>query len=785
MCFLKSLFSKPKPFPTEQDIIKFLTNKKNFNLTKKDLIHAFGIPEDKTELFKCLLKSMRKKNLIVKTNGNFYYLCDPDADNQIIELEALINDYLEDGVYVGVIDSKHSHDYGKRIVIYASSKQKSYRLGDKVVIKMKKSFKDNKKKRYGKIITHKDERPAITTGIVQKTFTGFDVVPTNKKHKWAYSLLPFDETITLEHGDFVKFSLSDVYSKRHQSNVAYATQILHRKINDIHSISLIALEDNHIPYVFPNAVIQEADTVTEITPDNQTHSKRIDLTHLPFVTIDPKDAKDHDDAVFATFHKTGDATLYVAIADVAAYVTPASKIDLEAVLRGNSVYLPDRVVPMLPERLSNNLCSLKANTVRPVLVAKIEINSNGQKTSHEFLRAFIRCRANVTYEDVYHATANPTEKIRNLNEDNAFDTIIKPLIDVYECLKIAAAKRAPLDLDLPEYKIVLNDDKSPIGVDKKERLFTHRLIEEFMVLANVCAAQTLEEHDMAVVYRSHEEPSLDKIASLNETLKAMGIPFKSKKTVTSKMFNHLLMSANESSNGETIAKMVLRCQSQAVYTPKNQGHFGLNLERYAHFTSPIRRYADLIVHRSLIKALKLGHDGISDDELSRLSDICEHISRTERRAISAEMETKDRFLADLLKTKISQKFAGQISGITNAGLFVRLPEYGAEGFIPIVHLSQFSKKRRYFETNETRHILRDKYSGQYYILGQTIHVTLLEVNLFTGGMSLTIIDESDLNDSETLVGNKLDKKEKKKLGKIKESLKNKMKLKKKDKQKLL
>ena len=776
MKFLKLFFDKPHILPSEQNILDFLSTKKNCKISKGDIIRALNVDDDCLDDFSHLLKSMRKRHLIVKSNGNTYHLADSEAVDDISEVNATINDALDNNVYIGIITSQTHNDYGKKIIIYGSKNKKSYHLGDKVVIKIKKSAK---KKRYGKIFTPKEDRPPMTTGIIRKTFYGLEIVPTNKKQKWVHSLSTSSNDIQPEHGDLVKFTVSDTYSKHHKSNVACVTDIIHRKVNDIKSISIIALEDNYIPYVFPPEVTAESDIIPEISIQNDTY-KRIDLTDFPFITIDPKDARDHDDAVFTQLTPNGGAMIYVAIADVSAYVTPDSHIDKQATLRGNSIYLPDRVVPMLPERLSNNLCSLRANTTRPVLVAKIEINENGQKTHHEFIRAFIHCKANLTYEDVYEATKNPN----NAQFLRYQDTILKPLIQTYELLKIAHEKRAPLDLDLPEYKIMLDADKNPTHVAKKDRLFTHRLIEEFMILANVCAAQTLEEYEIPVVYRSHDIPPADKIASLNETLKAMRIPFKSKTTINSRMFNKLLHHAKETETDEIIAKMVLRCQCQAVYTPDNQGHFGLNLEKYAHFTSPIRRYADLLVHRSLIKVLGLGNDGITDDELSRIHEICEHISKTERRAITAEMETKDRFLAELLKSKISEHFKARISGVTNAGLFVRLPEYGAEGFIPITNLSQFSKQRRYFETNETRHILRDKYSRQYYILGQIIHVTLLDVNLFTGGMTFSIIDDNDLNAADTLVHQKKEKKKfpKKKISIEKEIPKNKHKNK--DKQKL-
>ncbi len=745
---LQNMGSNAFDLPTQHDILKYLHSRPSEGISKGDIIKEFAILPDAYTDLRHLLKLMRKHNLIVKTSGNYYRIAMLD---DIQEVTAIIRSRLDDDVYIGIIQSDTDMNCQEKIFIHTSKKKKYYRSGDTVTLKIKKSAK---KGRYGKIIDT-DKRIPITTGIVKKTFSGFDVVPSNKKQKWIYPLVE-SETLDFSHGDLIEFTLSQDTEKHTKHQIAHVTKIIHHKVIDIQSISFIALEDNHIPYKFPPEMVQKITDVQEISLTNDTH-KRTDLTHLPFITIDPKDARDHDDAVYTELNpKTMGATLYIAIADVSAYVTPHSLIDTEAELRGNSIYLPDRVIPMLPEHLSNNLCSLKANTTRPVLVVKIDIDEYGQKTHHTFMRAFIECRANLTYEDVFHAVQSPDSADYIAYQD----TIIKPLIQSYDLLKKSHEKRAPLDLDLPEYQIILDENHYPTHVTKKERLFTHRLIEEFMVLANVCAAETLEEFDIPVVYRSHDEPPQDKMASLKETLKSMNIVFKSKNTINSRMFNRLLHDAKDTDIDEIIAKMVLRCQCQAIYTVDNQGHFGLNLKKYSHFTSPIRRYADLIVHRSLIRVLNLGSDGISDEALSTLEATCEHISKTERRAITAEMETKDRFLAEILKSKTTERFKARISGVTNAGLFVRLPDFGAEGFIPIARLSDFSKQRRYFETNETRHILRDKYSGQYYIIGQIIHVILVEVNVLTGGMMFNIVDDSDLNASKMTVN---DKKTKKKL----------------------
>lgn len=743
-----------KPFLTSTDILEFIKARPKQHISRNDLIKTFEVPEDDVPALRKLLKEMRKNELIIKTSGNYYRL--PHQDD-FIEIEAIIKEKLQEAhQYHATIICAYREKFGEHMTIYASKRAKSPKVGDKVRVRVKKS---SKKGRYGKIISP-SKKDIIFKGMVRKLpDDGFEVVPINKKQRWTYQI-HIQPDLKISQGDFVSFKIQK-FPDQSGKRVYFAViqQVLKSDIDHIHSISTIALEDGHIPHCFSSAHFKETNLIQEITFENSA-AKRDDLTHLPFVTIDPHDARDHDDAIFVELNsQTGGASLYVAIADVSAYVRAGTIIDHEAQERGNSVYLPDRVVPMLPEHLSNNLCSLKADMLRPVLVAKINIDAEGQKTNHQFMRAFIRCRANMSYEEFYEAANNPTHKAFHQFQD----PVIKPVTQAYKLLKIAHHKRMPLDLDLPEYKIILDQHNAPIDVSKKERLFTHRLIEEFMVLANVCAAETLEKYNFPVIYRSHDEPPQDKVATLNEALKTQGIRLKSRSaTLNTKVFNELLRNAKGTNTEETISKMVLRTQCQAVYNIDNQGHFGLNLTHYTHFTSPIRRYADLMIHRYLIRALKLGDDGITDAEIDGIKDLCQHICTTERRAITAEIETKDRFLAELLKSRTSDQFKARISGITNSGIFVRLPEYGAEGFVPIHYLGQFSKKKRYFQSNDARNMLTDKYSGQYYMIGQPIHVTLLEANPLTGGMIFTLVDEEDLNPATKFSEIKKDKFKKKK-----------------------
>ena len=389
-----------------------------------------------------------------------------------------------------------------------------------------------------------------------------------------------------------------------------------------------------IPHVFSPAVLSEAEHVKPATMQTANTDGREDWRQLALITIDPPDAKDHDDAVHAEIDTSpdnpGGFILTIAIADVAAYVKPGSKLDKEAFERGNSVYFPDRVVPMLPERISNDLCSLRPLEDRPAIAVQVIIDRNGVKKSHSFHRIMMRSAAKLAYAQAQSAIDGITDEITS----PILTQVLKPLWGAYDALKKARAGREPLDLDLPERKLKLNEDGTIRDVYVPERLDSMRLIEEFMILANVCAAETLEKQRQMLMYRIHDEPSIEKMNALREFLMTIQIDLSKGGNVRPALFNRILWRVKDSENAPLVNEIVLRSQSQAVYSPENIGHFGLNLRRYAHFTSPIRRYADLIVHRALIKACKLGKDGLPELSLDQLKEMGEKISAAERRAMA-------------------------------------------------------------------------------------------------------------------------------------------------------
>ncbi|PYE84555.1 ribonuclease R [Pseudoroseicyclus aestuarii] len=496
------------------------------------------------------------------------------------------------------------------------------------------------------------------------------------------------------------------------------------------AVSLIAIHQHGIPDHFPDAVLAEADAAKPAGLKG-----REDLRELPLVTIDPADARDHDDAVLAQPDpdpsNEGGFILWVAIADVAHYVTPGSQLDREAKKRGNSTYFPDRVVPMLPDHLSGDLCSLHEGVARPVLALRMRIDRHGQKLSHDFHRALIRSAASLTYEEAQAAAeGNPSDRAGPL-----LDPVIRPLFDAYAALKSAREARQPLDLDLPERRIILNDAGEVTSVAYRDRMDAHRLVEEFMVLANVCAAETLIAKKTPLLFRVHEEPDPDRLDALREVAEASGLTLAKGQVLRTAHLNRLLGQAAGTDQAELINMSTLRSMTQAYYAPENFGHFGLALRNYAHFTSPIRRYADLIVHRALIAAHRWGKDGLQPEEIEALADTAKQISDTERRSMVAERDTTDRYLAAYLKDRVGSTFEGRISGIAKFGVFVKLDDSGADALVPIRSLGN-----EYFHYDRAAQTLMGADSGTTLSAGQRALVRLEEAAPISGGLVAEMIE---------------------------------------------
>ncbi|MBV8474671.1 MAG: ribonuclease R, partial [Hyphomicrobiales bacterium] len=497
------------------------------------------------------------------------------------------------------------------------------------------------------------------------------------------------------------------------------------------AISLIALAAHHIPHVFAEGTLAEAE---KARPATMAH--REDWRDLPLVTIDPPDAKDHDDAVHAMPDpdpaNPGGFVVTVAIADVAHYVRPGSPLDKEAQERGNSVYFPDRVVPMLPERISNDLCSLRPNEDRPALAVRMILGADGRKKRHSFHRVMMRSAAKLSYEQAQRAVdGQPDATTAPLLQN-----VLEPLYAAHHVVKLERAQRSPLDLELPERKLILDADGKLVGVRWPERLEAHKLIEEFMILANVAAAETLEGAHSPLIYRAHDAPSVEKIGELSEFLATLGVKLAKGERMRPAHFNAILSRVKGEAAEALVNEVVLRAQAQAEYTHENYGHFGLNLRRYAHFTSPIRRYADLIVHRALIRAMGFGPGGLEDQGLRELADVAERISGAERRAMAAERETMDRLIAVHMSAQIGAHFSARIAGVTRVGLFVRLKETGADGFIPAASLGG-----EYFRFEEAHRALVGTRTGETFRLGDTVEVKLVEAAPFAGALRFEMLSK--------------------------------------------
>ena len=572
-----------------------------------------------------------------------------------------------------------------------------------------------------------DAGPQRILGVVRETGAHLRVMPVERKARGEYALEKADAS-GAKNNELV---LCEPVGRKIAGFPRVRVVERIGSMDSPKTISLIAIHAHGIPTVFPQSVLDQARAAQPVGSEGRT-----DLRAIPLLTIDPEDARDHDDAVWAgpdeEDDNKGGHVVLVAIADVAHYVTPGSALDKEALKRGNSAYFPDRVVPMLPEELSADLCSLKEGVDRPCLAVRMVFDAHGHKRSHKFLRGIMRSAARLTYQRAQAAFEGRPDA-----EMNA--TVRKTLADLwaaYNTLTIAREKRSPLDLDLPERRIQLGPDGHVSSIAFRERLDSMRLIEECMVLANVAAAEALEKARTPLIYRVHDTPSREKLYAFSDFLRTLNINFAKGQVVQPGTFNRILAQAKGTPHEAVMNDVVLRSQAQAIYDAANIGHFGLNLAKYAHFTSPIRRYADLSVHRALIRGLNLGGgDGLTDREIKQLPEIAQAISLTERRAMAAERDSTDRYVAAFMEDRVGLVFEARITGVTKFGLFVRLKEMGAEGLLPARSLGL-----EYFRFDERAQAMRGERSGATYGLGDTVAVKLVEAAPVTGGLRFELAE---------------------------------------------
>jgi ribonuclease R len=707
------------PLPSKDQIRQWITD--NPGLTsKRDIAKAFGLKGDQRAELRRLLTELAEDGTLAKSARRFHPVGElpPVALLRVLKPDAagdLFAEPMEEGV-----DSQAG-----RILIIAKRGDPTLAEGDRILGRLTKVDLDDYTWE-ARLIRRIGSNPLKVLGIFRKGSEGGRILPIDKGQDKEWRVRAEDD-LDARDGELVEAEA--IGNRRLGLPQARITGRLGDPTGP-RAVSLIAIHQHGIPDQFPDAVIAEADAPRPLALDN-----RADLRDIPLVTIDPADARDRDDAVYAAPDtepgNPGGHVLWVAIADVAHYVRPGGALDREARRRGNSTYFPDRVVPMLPDILSGDLCSLHDHADRPCLAVRIRINAQGRKLGQSFHRGLMRSRASLEYAQVQRAVdGEPDDRTGPLTE-----TILKPLYAAWRALLLAREDRQPLNLDLPERQIVLSDEGKVTSVAFKDRLDAHRLIEEFMVLANVAAAEELQRLKQPLLYRVHEEPSQDKLNALREVAEASGFTLAKGQVLQTAHLNRLLSQAEGSDFAELLNISTLRSMTQAYYDPKNFGHFGLALKDYAHFTSPIRRYSDLIVHRALIRGHGWGDDGLSAFDMEHLGDTAKQISDAERRSMAAERDTVDRYLAAYLSDRVGATFTGRVSGVQRFGLFIKLDETGADGLIPIRDVG-----REFFHYDADSQTLSGADTGLLIGIGARVTVRLREAIPVTGGLILELLE---------------------------------------------
>lgn len=706
---------------TPNDILEYLKDVAP-TATRRELARAFGITGGDKIGLKKILKNMVTAGTLNKL-GDRYSMAEGLPHVMVVEVVDIDPD--GENIAVPVDWDVQSRGQPPKIYVYPGKKgHPALGIGDQALVRLKETDEGGSYDAHI-IKTLDDQSRGRITGIVNKGKFGLyiellDQKTGRKKNKEKYDLEVDSSSPDVKIGDLVMAqTLPSGGVKRKKARLV---DVIGRR-DDPKAISLLSLYEAGLDLDFPGAVQREADKLRGAKADK---AKRTDLRDIPLITIDGADARDFDDAVFAEETDDGGFHLIVAIADVAQYVRYGSALDREAKKRGNSTYFPDRVVPMLPEILSNDLCSLRPDGDRLCLAVHMYIDTSGHLDRYKFVRGIMRSHARMTYEQVQAIQNN--EIAFDVGRGAFTKDNITALYAAYDVLYQAREKRGALDLDIPERKIVLDDAGNMVGVAQRIRLDSHRLIEEFMVLANVAAAQALEAKNTPCVYRVHEPPGLDKLDSAHEFIKSFGLTLPRGQVPKPAALNMVLKKAAGLPYSHLVSQVILRAQSQAHYGVENKGHYGLALSRYAHFTSPIRRYSDLLVHRALISAYGLGQGGLHEDEVPLMAQICEDISMAERRSMAAERAAIDRFAAAYLSEHVGAVFAGRISGVTRFGLFVTLEESGADGLVPIRDLPN----RDYYVHDENAHALIGRETKTVFRLGAQVRVRIMEVEALTG-----------------------------------------------------
>ena len=704
--------------PTKDQIRQWISDNPGL-MAKRDIAKAFGIKGDGKIELKRLLKELESDGALVRKRKSYR---EANKLPPVSILTMLAPD--SQGDLFAAPTEWTGDDPAPRILFVPRKGDDALGAGDRILARLAEvSAPDHSYE--ARLIRKIGANPLKVLGVYRAGSEGGRILPIDKgsDKEWRVAR---EFTNGAKDGELVEAEQTG--PKRLGLPQARITSVLGDP-SGAKAISLIAIHQHGIPDHFPDAVMRAADMAKPAPL-----AAREDLRAIPLLTIDPVDARDRDDAVHAAADPNpanpGGHILWVAIADVAYYVRPGSALDTEARHRGNSTYFPDRVVPMLPDTLSGDLCSLHEHVDRACVAVQMVIDAQGQKISHRFVRGLMRSQGSLNYAQVQDAVdGRPDDKTAPL-----LDAVITPIYAAYAALKLARAARQPLELDLPERKIILDDRGAVQSVAFPERLDAHRLIEEFMVLANVAAAEELIRLKRPLLFRVHEEPSPEKLEALRDVAEASGFTLAKGQVLKTAHLNRLLAQAKDTDFGELMNITTLRSMTQAYYHPENFGHFGLALRSYAHFTSPIRRYSDLIVHRALIAGHGWGDDGMQASDTDRLGETAKLISDTERRSMTAERDTNDRYLAAFLADKVGAEFAGRISGVQRFGLFVRLDDTGADGLIPIRSVG-----REYYHFDQDSQTLTGADTGVRIGIGQRVVVRLAEAVPVTGGLLLDLI----------------------------------------------
>jgi ribonuclease R len=690
---------RPTPgLPTRQQILDFIAGS-DAPAGKREIARAFGLHGNEKIQLKTLLKDMADEGLIDSAPGRAFHKMGGVPKVTVLR----IVDVDDSGQAYAVPESWHADAPPPRLrVIERGKRGAAFGPGDRILARTEEAGKG--------WVAHPMKRLARgeeqVLGVLHAEGDRLWLKPVDKRERRE---LPVSDVGEAQAGDLVLAEKAG----RPPRITARVVERLGEPFAP-RSFSLIAIHKHGIPDRFSEETIAEAVRVATLP----LGEGREDLRHLPIVAIDPADARDHDDAVWAAPYddpaNPGGFKAIVAIADVSFYVRPGSELDRSARRRGNSVYFPDRVVPMLPEQLSADICSLKEGQDRAALVCHLTISADGALKNWKFTRAVIRVAANIAYEDAQAAIDQTVAPAESRVASELVETALKPLWACWRALAKARDNREPLELDLPERRVMLDEKGRILSVAPRERLDAHRLIEDYMIAANVAAAKALEAKKAPVMYRVHEPPSREKLVALKDYLDTFGISFALGQVVKPATFNRLLDRIGERDERPQIMEQVLRTQTQAYYAPTNAGHFGLALGSYAHFTSPIRRYADLLVHRALVGAYRLApavdQSRLSMEDQASLVRVGEAISAAERRAMEAERETIDRYVAAYLATKVGEMIETRITGVQPFGFFATVEGLGGDGLVPVSTLG-----REFFRYDEAAQALEGEESGTRYV----------------------------------------------------------------------